>query len=180
MFPREFLKWHIHNWDSSVCRQRCSAALALKLWNRKAPSLLSPEVREIFVPRLASWCVPRVNSFDCDVALRATATLHGMCEIIIITIIITNSKKKYQLSNVYEMVRSAGSGVDGQKQLVHSRAEYRATTLPQSIQIWLLLLQSRLEQLQTVQWSPFQLGFSCINHSHNSTNKLVYICTRGA
>jgi len=38
-----------------VTRQHCSVALALKLWNRKAPSLSSPEV-EIFLPRLAkSW-----------------------------------------------------------------------------------------------------------------------------
>jgi len=36
-----------------VTRQRCSVALAPKLSGTKATSLSSPEVEEIFLPRLA-------------------------------------------------------------------------------------------------------------------------------
>ena len=65
MFPREFKIKIIKNWVQIVSQcsqwlarchvtiQRCSAAPALKLWNRKTTSLLSPEVKEIFLPRLA-------------------------------------------------------------------------------------------------------------------------------
>jgi len=69
MFPREFKNWDIQNWvqiyrsvQSGVGNLSCNKT-ALKrctstetLWNRKAPSLSSPEDEEIFLPKLPmSW-----------------------------------------------------------------------------------------------------------------------------
>jgi len=69
MFPREFKNWDIQNWvqiyqsvQSGVGKLSCNKT-ALKrytstetLWNRKAPSLSSPEDEEIFLPKLPkSW-----------------------------------------------------------------------------------------------------------------------------
>ena len=69
IFPREFKKWDIQNWvqicqsmQSGVGQLPCNKT-ALKrctstetLWNRKAPSLSSPEDEEIFLTKLPkSW-----------------------------------------------------------------------------------------------------------------------------